>query len=47
MKVLKKPVVAPSEQELLYEALDCTEECCRGGCRVRIFDTDDTDDILF
>lgn len=52
MKVLVKPVVLPTQQELLYEALDCPElrdcECHGGSCRGRLFDTDDqTDDILF
>ena len=47
MKVLVKPVVLPTQQELLYEALDCTEACECNGCRSRIFSAEETDEILF
>lgn len=50
MKVLVKPVVIPTKQELLYEALGCPEQTCgcNGSCRNKAFDTGDkTDDILF
>ena len=54
MKVLVKPVVMPTQQELLYEALDCPElrscDCNgEGACRSRrLIDSDDeTDNILF
>ena len=51
MKVLVKPVVLPTEQELLYQALGCSEltSCdCFGSCKAnRWLDVDEPEDILF
>ena len=46
MKVLVKPRVEPTEQEKLYEALQCGEYTCFCNS-FKIIGDEETDDILF